>query len=348
MTWIRSEASSWRHAKMVLAKKRADATRKGRGDSCTALYDNARGWSAENGTDGYIPREFLSDLTSDPEPIEIAEILADAVVRPGGAGLLERREGGYQIHDYLEFNPSAAEEAKRREAAKGRAKSSRDGRKRAPHAQRTHGARDAHETSTHSAPKAHGDGTIDDRSPHDPSTPRMRTRAPADAPPRAGSGRDGSDRDRDPEGVQGGDEPPTAVTPPDTMTPTARAVLDELRSHRELALVANPEFANRLAPLAVEAGSTGRVKLAWMLGAIGKAATKAGDADAAGEPLRADRLASLVRAFCTKATADDVVGAAPTAEPRPAHRWHQPEEDRSAYVPPPPGLALPFMGKGTA
>ena len=66
-------------------------------------------YSARQLTDGYIPRAYVFRLASVENPLELVQRLVDV-------GLWHEVENGYQIHDYLEYNPSAAQVKAKREA----------------------------------------------------------------------------------------------------------------------------------------------------------------------------------------------------------------------------------------
>jgi len=70
-------------------------------------------------TDGFIATAMIRRLCADlDDPIALADRLVDV-------GLFERAEGGYQIHDYLEYNPPAAKILAERYAAKERMRAAR-------------------------------------------------------------------------------------------------------------------------------------------------------------------------------------------------------------------------------
>ncbi len=70
-------------------------------------------------TDGFIPDDAIPTLCGGVEKpiLHIRKLV--------GAGLLERKKDGYQIHDYLDFNESAIDVKKRREEDRKRKKSER-------------------------------------------------------------------------------------------------------------------------------------------------------------------------------------------------------------------------------
>lgn len=107
MGWVRLEDDFYDNGKFALA-----------GPLGMALWVTMLAWSNRNLTDGFIPtakartlidwtgvhwRAWDGDLVGgceDPEPVDVADHLV--VV-----GLLEPREGGYQIHDYHDYQPKA-------------------------------------------------------------------------------------------------------------------------------------------------------------------------------------------------------------------------------------------------
>lgn len=67
-------------------------------------------------TDGFIADEILASSPVCRRPLKVAKALIDCSVRPEGAGLLHKVPGGYEIHDYHDWNPTAEESAKLRQA----------------------------------------------------------------------------------------------------------------------------------------------------------------------------------------------------------------------------------------
>jgi len=102
MTWLRIDDAFAQHPKVIQAGSRA------------AWLDVAgMCYASRYLTDGFVPAGMIHKLTDEPNPDELAQALVDA-------GLWEVRPGGYLIHDYLEYNPSAAQvrENRRRDAAR--------------------------------------------------------------------------------------------------------------------------------------------------------------------------------------------------------------------------------------
>lgn len=73
------------------------------GPLAVCLTVRALCWVARYLTDGFIPKEVLPIFTFDFPPGEVEGMPAKMVA----AGLWEEAEGGFQIHDYLDYNPSA-------------------------------------------------------------------------------------------------------------------------------------------------------------------------------------------------------------------------------------------------
>lgn len=71
-------------------------------DSARWLWACCGMYAAEQLTDGFVPDAELDRLTAERDaPGALKECI--------GAGLLVRAKGGISVHDYLEYNPSAAE-----------------------------------------------------------------------------------------------------------------------------------------------------------------------------------------------------------------------------------------------
>ena len=80
------------------------------------LWTLCKSWVCDNLTDGFIPFEIAQRYAGSAKR---ARDLANALIDCGGAGragLWEPREGGYQMHDYLDYDDSAADIRARREA----------------------------------------------------------------------------------------------------------------------------------------------------------------------------------------------------------------------------------------
>lgn len=96
MTWFKVDDKSAFHEKVLRA-----------GDAAWGLLCRAGAWSSGQGTDGRIPAH-------------VAKLLCSAKARWSSlveAGLVHATDdGGFEIHDFLQWNPSADQVAAKREA----------------------------------------------------------------------------------------------------------------------------------------------------------------------------------------------------------------------------------------
>jgi hypothetical protein len=93
MTWVRFDDSVIDHPKVLIA-----------GAAAELLWRRSISWSGKHLTDGLVRREALPVLFGNLSELGVAEDAA--VARVVAAGLWEETETGWQIHDYLEYNPS--------------------------------------------------------------------------------------------------------------------------------------------------------------------------------------------------------------------------------------------------
>lgn len=87
MTWFKVDDSFYDHPKIFDAP-----------DCAVALWTRAGTWSARNLTDGFVPAGMPARLCDDPDT---------AVRQLMTRGLWKRTRGGYQFHDWAEYQPSA-------------------------------------------------------------------------------------------------------------------------------------------------------------------------------------------------------------------------------------------------
>lgn len=73
-------------------------------------------WCAANGTEGHVSTALVEEFGIPSRPI------SDLI----GAGLLEHADGGYVLHDYLDYNPTAEQVAADRIAARERQRRARE------------------------------------------------------------------------------------------------------------------------------------------------------------------------------------------------------------------------------
>ena len=100
MGWVRLEDNFPDHPKVVKA-----------GPLGKALYIDSLCWANRHLTDGFIPEEQVRPM------LALSQVDVRAISRLVKAGLWEEIEGGYQIHDYLAYQPSAAKARQARESA---------------------------------------------------------------------------------------------------------------------------------------------------------------------------------------------------------------------------------------
>lgn len=107
MGWVKLDDQFYRHPKVLQA-----------GPLAGWLHVCALNYAAQYLTDGFIPKAAvngLADFTGDDFPGG-GSSASEFVVNLVDAGLWSEVDGGYQIHDYLEYNPSREEVQKRRGA----------------------------------------------------------------------------------------------------------------------------------------------------------------------------------------------------------------------------------------
>lgn len=174
MTWFKVDDTFYDHPKIFDAP-----------DCAVALWTRAGTWSARNLTDGFVPAGMPARLCDDHDTA-VRQLLT--------RGLWTRARGGYQFHDWAEYQPSAeavkALREKRSEAGKrgGQAKAAKQNAGK-PLASASPFAKQ-NATPTRPVPKGRG-GTGDlkgdravTREPEDPPSPRCekhRETASADA-----------------------------------------------------------------------------------------------------------------------------------------------------------------------
>lgn len=115
MPWGRLDDSFYDHPKVEHLPVRVR-------NACVGLWARCISWSNRYLTDGFIPHERIRKLDGDAK-------LAEALVL---ADLFEHHPDGYLVHDYLDYNDSAADVRRRREEMRelGRAGGKRSGQSR--------------------------------------------------------------------------------------------------------------------------------------------------------------------------------------------------------------------------
>ncbi|MEU2510205.1 hypothetical protein ABZ621_36705 [Streptomyces sp. NPDC007863] len=152
MPWVRLDDRFPSHRKVALLSDRA-----------FRLYVSALCWSSENLTEGRILEKELPLVTRVRGPKTAAAELE-------AAGLWDRAEVGWVIHDYLEYNPDRAKVKAEREANAARQKAFRE-RKKAEREAKRNGDRNGVTPPPDSAP----DDTTEARRRHDGDTNAQQT-----------------------------------------------------------------------------------------------------------------------------------------------------------------------------
>jgi hypothetical protein len=98
MPWTRIDDQFHSHPKIIAA-----------GSEGVALFVLALSWCGGALTDGFIPTAQVRRIALNDDATETAERLVTV-------GLWDRVPGGYQIHDYLDYNPSAEQVEAQRQA----------------------------------------------------------------------------------------------------------------------------------------------------------------------------------------------------------------------------------------
>src|SRR3989304_2133673 len=108
MSWAKIDDNFYDHPKVVAA-----------GTEGIALFVCALSYSSRYLTDGFIPAPQVRRLIETDDPERAAQRLV-------AVGLWDQTAGGYHIHDYLKYNPSAAQVQADRDATAKRKAEWRD------------------------------------------------------------------------------------------------------------------------------------------------------------------------------------------------------------------------------
>ena len=106
MSWFKVDDQLAFNAKIVAA-----------GNEAMGLWVRAGSWSAAQLTNGFIPEHMAIAMANG-----MANAMANGMAKPCGAdalvmaGLWDEVDGGYQFHDWAEFQPSAEAEKEKRKA----------------------------------------------------------------------------------------------------------------------------------------------------------------------------------------------------------------------------------------
>lgn len=102
MTWVKLDDKLPEHPKLLAA-----------GDQAAWLFVSGLCWCARHLRNGRIPTEVLPRLTGFRKPAQLADRLVEA-------GLWERVDGGFLVHDYLDYQESEVDVKERRRATAAR------------------------------------------------------------------------------------------------------------------------------------------------------------------------------------------------------------------------------------
>ena len=156
MPWVRLDDRFPSHRKVALLSDRA-----------FRLYTSALCWSSENLTEGRIlPKELPLVARIRGHKAAAAELEA--------AGLWDRADIGWVIHDYLEYNPDRARVQADRQANAARQKAFRD-RKKAEQDAKRNGDSNAPRNGVTPGSDSAPDDTTDARQRHDGDTNEQRS-----------------------------------------------------------------------------------------------------------------------------------------------------------------------------
>lgn len=110
MTWVRIESTFFRHRKVLSLRL-----------PTKLLFISGLCYSAEHGTDGYLSKDAVRVLSAelDIRPNVYARELEEA-------NLWHKDAGGWHIHDFLVYQPSAAQERQRKQEHADRMKEWRE------------------------------------------------------------------------------------------------------------------------------------------------------------------------------------------------------------------------------
>jgi hypothetical protein len=119
--WTRLDDALMDHRKVFAAGDAIGNGKYGKNGPVIALgfYALALMWSNKQLQDGFLPMAVIKKFSS---YVDNPQHIADAFVK---AGLFEKTEGGYLIHDYTDYNHTASEVRKKRRDDRDRKAESR-------------------------------------------------------------------------------------------------------------------------------------------------------------------------------------------------------------------------------
>lgn len=123
MSWAKIDDQFHAHPKIASMDYRMLAA--------VGLHTLALSWCASQLTDGFVPENQPARLAGNTGRLLPRTGVAGLVDCLLSAGMWERVEGGYQIHDYLDYNPSKDAVLSERAKVKGRVDKWRNGHRNA-------------------------------------------------------------------------------------------------------------------------------------------------------------------------------------------------------------------------
>lgn len=112
MTWVKLDDAIWSHRKIRAA-----------GLEATGLFACGIAWCNQNLTDGHIPRHILPMLGDLRRPEQLASKLVEV-------GLWHETDDGWEVHDFLDYQPSKEQVESQRASQRDRKRKSRKGSQR--------------------------------------------------------------------------------------------------------------------------------------------------------------------------------------------------------------------------
>jgi len=225
MTWVRNDDQAPLHRKIAPLS-----------DSAFRLHEEAKCWASRNGTDGRIAADEIATISVSPTVQRgLARFVAECVRR----GIWHRAEDprcqsercvtpgpdGWVLHDYLDYNPSAAQVADDRKAKRDRMAAWRE--KKHGRSTTTSAPQDAPPTAPQEVspdpPQAVSrDGPVTGLVPSPPTPPRPAPKEGGGGAPAASAARHGA-AERAADGWEEDHKPAASRPPPSNGEPTTAA-----------------------------------------------------------------------------------------------------------------------------
>jgi len=108
--WARLDDALIDHRKVWIA---GEAIGKNGAGLAVGFFAIALMWTSKHLTDGFLPRAVVNGFRHVDDPMRIADALTQA-------GLFDQVDGGFRIHDFHDYNPSATKVLAKRKADRAR------------------------------------------------------------------------------------------------------------------------------------------------------------------------------------------------------------------------------------